>query len=103
MSEWTYSWFVRTLMLFGKLASSTWAKDHFCNDLSPLRSPSDWAKESFKVAKDDAYGQLSEPSARGTYRLTDEYVTPPLRNVAQQLSSAGARLAFVLKKALGRH
>jgi S1/P1 Nuclease len=64
--------------------------------------PSDWAKESFQVAKDDAYGQLPERSARGTYRLTDEYVTSATDDVAQQLSKAGVRLAFVLNKALGR-
>src|SRR5215470_12869879 len=29
-------------------------------------SPSEWAKESFLVAKTDAYGLLSEPSARGS-------------------------------------
>lgn len=64
--------------------------------------PSDWAKESFQVAKDDTYGQLPEPSARGTYRLSDEYVTTATDDVAQQLSKAGVRLAFVLNKALGR-
>jgi hypothetical protein len=64
--------------------------------------PTDWAQESFKVAKADAYGQLPEPSTRGTYRLTDEYVTTATDDVAQQLSKAGVRLAFVLNKALGR-
>jgi nuclease S1 len=64
--------------------------------------PSDWAKESFQVAKDDAYGQLPEPTRRGTFRLTDEYVTTATDDVAQQLSKAGVRLAFVLNKALGR-
>jgi hypothetical protein len=32
--------------------------------------PADWAQESFKVAKADAYGLLPEPSSRGRYRLT---------------------------------
>ena len=63
-------------------------------------SPSDWAKESFKIAKDDAYGQLPEPSARGSYRLTDEYVTTATADVATQLTKAGVRLAFLLNKAL---
>ena len=63
-------------------------------------APSDWAKESFKVAKDDAYGQLPEPLARGSYRLTDEYITTATQDVALQLSKAGARLAFLLNKAL---
>ena len=65
-------------------------------------SPSDWAMESFHVAKDDAYGQLPQPSARGSYRLTDEYITTATNDVAQQLSKAGVRLAFVLNKALGK-
>ena len=58
--------------------------------------------ESFKVAKADAYGKLPEPSARGSYRLTDEYITAATDDVAQQLSKAGVRLAFVLNGALGK-
>jgi S1/P1 Nuclease len=65
-------------------------------------SPSDWAMESFKVAKTDAYGLLPDPSAGKTYRLTDEYITTATGDVAQQLSKAGVRLAFVLNKALGK-
>jgi hypothetical protein len=64
--------------------------------------PSDWAKETFQVAKDDAYGQLPEPSRRGSFRLTDEYVTSATEDVSLQLSKAGVRLAFVLNKALRR-
>ena len=63
--------------------------------------PSDWAKESFQVAKDDTYGQLPEPSKRGTYRLSEEYITTATDDVARQLSKAGVRLAFVLNKTLG--
>ena len=61
--------------------------------------PSDWAKESFQVAKDDTYGQLPEPSKRGTYRLSEEYITTATDDVARQLSKAGVRLAFVLNHA----
>ena len=78
---------------------------HISNDQTrewQAGEPSDWARESFQVAKDDAYGQLPEPSARGTFRLSDEYVTTATDDVAQQLSKAGVRLAFVLNKALGR-
>jgi hypothetical protein len=64
--------------------------------------PSDWAKESFQVAKADTYGLLPEPSSRGSYRLSDEYVTTATDDVARQLSRAGVRLAFVLNKALGK-
>jgi S1/P1 Nuclease len=63
-------------------------------------SPADWAMESFQVAKTDTYGLLPEPSARKTYRLTDEYITTATDDVAQQLSRAGVRLAFMLNKAL---
>src|SRR5262252_9029850 len=65
-------------------------------------SPSDWAMESFQVAKDDAYGQLPEPSVRGSFRLSDEYVTTATEDVALQLSKAGVRLAFVLNNAFRR-
>ena len=70
--------------------------------LSEWGKPTDWAKESFQVAKDDTYGQLPEPSTRGAYRLSDEYITTATDDVARQLSRAGVRLAFVLNKALGK-
>jgi hypothetical protein len=65
-------------------------------------SPADWAVETFEVAKADAYGLLPEASARNTYQLTDKYITTATDDVAQQLSKAGVRLAFVLNKALGK-
>jgi S1/P1 Nuclease len=63
--------------------------------------PSDWALESFKVARDDAYGQLPQPTTRGSFRLADIYIDMATRDVATQLSKAGVRLAWVLNKALG--
>jgi hypothetical protein len=63
---------------------------------------SDWAMESFRVAKDDAYGRLPTPNPRGSYRLPDDYVVTATRDVATQLSKAGVRLASVLNKALGQ-
>jgi len=45
---------------------------------------------------------LSELSSRGSYRLSDEYVTTATDHVAPQSSRAGLGLAFVLNKALGR-
>jgi S1/P1 Nuclease len=63
-------------------------------------SPADWAVEAFEVAKADVYGRLPEPSGRNTYQLTDEYITTATDDVAQQLSKAGVRLAFVLNNAL---
>jgi hypothetical protein len=50
--------------------------------------------------KTDTYGQLPEPGPRGTFRLSEEYVTTAVDDVAQQLSKAGVRLAFVLNSAL---
>jgi hypothetical protein len=48
------------------------------------------------IAKEDSYGELPEPSRRDNFRLSDEYVTTATHDVAQQLSEAGVRLAFVL-------
>jgi hypothetical protein len=62
--------------------------------------PTDWAQESFKIAKDDAYGQLGEPNAHGSFRLSDDYVTTATNDVSLQLSKAGVRLAFILNQAL---
>jgi hypothetical protein len=59
----------------------------------------DWAAESFKLAKDDAYGQLPEPNARGSFRLTEDYIAMATQDVAEQLSKAGVRLAVLLNKA----
>jgi hypothetical protein len=60
----------------------------------------DWAQESFGIAMSDAYGQLPEPNARGSFRLTDDYVTEATHDVSLQLSKAGVRLALILNKAL---
>jgi hypothetical protein len=62
--------------------------------------PTDWAKETFNIAKDDAYGQLPEPNSRGSFRLIDDYVTMATNDVALQLSKAGVRLAVILNQAM---
>jgi hypothetical protein len=62
---------------------------------------SDWALESFQLAKTDAYGRLPAPNARGSYHLPETYVAMATRDAAMQLSKAGVRLASVLNKALG--
>ena len=59
----------------------------------------DWAQESFQIAKRDAFGQLPEPSARGSFRLSDDYVTEATQDVSLQLSKAGVRLALILNNA----
>jgi alanine racemase len=58
--------------------------------------------ESFKVAKDDAYGQLPEPNSKHVYRLSDDYMAMATQDAAMQLSKGGVRLAFVLNQALGQ-
>ncbi|WP_338026491.1 S1/P1 nuclease [Bradyrhizobium acaciae] len=60
----------------------------------------DWAKEAFALSKDDVYGQLPTPNARGSFRLPDDYVTTATNDVAIQLSKAGVRLAMILNQAL---
>ncbi len=65
-------------------------------------TPSDWAMESFAVARDDVYAKLPQPGRRWTYRLNQEYIDMATAAVARQLSKAGVRLAFVLNTALGR-
>ena len=57
--------------------------------------------ESFKVAKDDTYGQLPQPNAGDTYQLAGEYIAMETHDVASQLSKAGVRLAFMLNMLLG--
>jgi hypothetical protein len=63
--------------------------------------PADWAMDSFKLAKGDAYGKLPAPNANGKYRLDDRYVAMADRDVAMQLSKAGVRLAVILNRAFG--
>jgi nuclease S1 len=60
----------------------------------------DWARDSFHVAEQHAYGLLPAPSTSGHYRLSTVYVEDATRMTAEQLSKAGVRLAFVLNQAL---
>jgi nuclease S1 len=60
----------------------------------------DWAKESFKMAKDDAYRQLPDPNPHGGFRLSDDYVTTATNHVSLQFSKAGIRLTMILNQAL---
>ncbi len=63
-------------------------------------TPSDWAMESFEVAKRRAYGELPTASSPDHYELTSAYVSDATTAVAQQLSRAGVRLAYVLNDSL---
>jgi hypothetical protein len=60
----------------------------------------EWAMEAFMISKNDVYG--SPPlSAATPQHLDAAYVARAEKDVAQQLSKAGVRLASVLNKALG--
>ncbi len=59
----------------------------------------DWANESFGFSKVNAY-DLPAPTSAHHYTLPKAYVTNAKGVVAQQLSKAGVRLAFVLNNAL---
>lgn len=63
-------------------------------------TPTDWAGESFQMAKDHAYGELSPPSAKGLYRLTPGYIVDAIATVQLQLARAGVRLAFILNRSV---
>jgi hypothetical protein len=61
---------------------------------------SDWAAETYSVAKAHAYGLLPPASTRNYYRLPDTYVSDAIAVTEEQLSKAGVRLAFILNQAL---
>jgi len=63
-------------------------------------TPTDWATESFNVSKAHSYGLLPTPTSPNHYTLPASYVTDATAVVAEQLSKAGVRLAFVLNNAL---
>jgi hypothetical protein len=78
------------------LANELWA------DIGPEQrtewekgSVDDWAREAFKLAKDDAYGKL--PASRD--QVDDNYVNQAEMDVKLQLSRAGVRLALLLNGA----
>jgi len=63
-------------------------------------STNDWARESFTVGKEIAYGRLPAPTTGHHYVLTQEYVSAAVDAVDLQLRRAGVRLAFVLNQSL---
>ena len=66
-------------------------------------TPSNWAIESFQLAKRDAYGLLPPPTRRGTYRLDARYIDAARNDARLQLTKAGVRLAALLDRALKPH
>jgi hypothetical protein len=62
-------------------------------------TPEDWAMEAFAISKKDAYG--NRPLSKATLQhLSAAYVAQAEKDVAQQLSKAGVRLAYILNTAL---
>jgi hypothetical protein len=62
-------------------------------------STSDWARESYEIARHDGYAGLPQPGADGLYRLSDAYTDAAVAIVRTQLERAGVRLAQVLNQA----
>jgi hypothetical protein len=65
-----------------------------------IGTSTDWALESFGVARTEVYANLPKPSAKGVYALPASYVAASGPIVTLQLSRAGVRLARVLNDAL---
>jgi hypothetical protein len=63
-------------------------------------TPTDWAQESFNLARDHAYGKLPPKKPDGSIELPPDYVTDAIETVRLQLAHAGVRLAATLNKAL---
>jgi S1/P1 Nuclease len=63
-------------------------------------TPTDWARESFVVAKTRVYVGLPAPGDDGRRTLTPDYVAGATQTAKQQLRKAGVRLAWVLNSAL---
>lgn len=65
-------------------------------------TPTDWAWESFQIARNDIYARLPPPDEKGRYRLSEADIALAVKDVSIQLSKAGVRLAMILNRALGQ-
>jgi hypothetical protein len=63
-------------------------------------SPTDWAEQSFEIARSSVYGPLHTAAASGTIPLDARYEADAGNIVAGQLQRAGLRLARLLNEAL---
>ena len=57
-------------------------------------APADWAWESHRLAVTEVYATIPETGA--AHQLDDTYITKNQHLVAEQLTKAGIRLAFLL-------
>jgi hypothetical protein len=65
--------------------------------------PSDWARESFGIAKDTVYQlgrETTDDHGDKAYRLNASYQTAAVEIAGEQLAKAGCRLAMVLTQSL---
>jgi nuclease S1 len=60
----------------------------------------DWALETYAISEVNTYGPLPAPDSKGLYKPPTSCVTNAKGVVADRLSKAGVRLAFVLNEAL---
>jgi|GEM_PF-1813005 hypothetical protein len=65
-------------------------------------APENWAQQGYELARDQVYGKLPPPDAKGVYHLDAAYVDNGTSVVALQLHKAGLRLAKILNKALAK-
>jgi hypothetical protein len=70
--------------------------------------PTDWAYESFQIAKYKIYSELPEGPLLDKNRwgrdLPDDYYSAEMRKIVdRQLEKAGMRLAFLLNQLFGKH
>ncbi len=65
-------------------------------------APENWAQQGFEIARDNIYGKLPPPDAKGVYHLDATYVDDASGIVTLQLHKAGLRLAKILNKALAK-
>lgn len=63
-------------------------------------TPADWARETFQLARRDAYGLLPQPGSRDSYRLDDRYLRAAIADTRGQLIKAGIRLAALLNRTM---
>ena len=63
-------------------------------------TPTDWARESFEIARHDTYGKLPPLNTRFSYRLDETYINMAVRDCREQLAKAAIRLAALLNHTL---
>ena len=66
-------------------------------------NPTDWARESFELARDKAYNlgrQTSDSHGNPVHNLSSQYQAQAVAAAGEQLAKAGCRLAMVLNRSV---